>query len=93
MKVACGNRERGDRHWSRRHPERRPWGDRNGSRKYPERLARGSDNPNAKLVEREVVLIRELRRAGWSTRDLAARYGVSRSLVVQIVARVIWRHV
>jgi hypothetical protein len=53
----------------------------------------GVNHPDAKLTEDDVVLIRNLWAARrLSQRKLAARFGVSRSLISQIVYRQCWKH-
>lgn len=54
------------------------------------RTVRGSRVNTAKLTERDVVAIRA---AGGTQAAIAARFGVSRSLVGQIRAGVVWKHV
>lgn len=83
----------GDKNGMRRHPERAARGDRNGSRKHPERLKRGSQRAGTKLDERQVSVMRSRHRAGETCRSIAADYGVSESLVAQIMRGRIWRHV
>lgn len=102
--VACGDNNgsrkhperlcRGDDHWSRKCPEKRPWGDKNGSRKYPERLKRGEDNNTAKLTESQVKEIRTKFAAGDCTKmDLAKEYNVTSSNIGYIISRKSWAHV
>jgi hypothetical protein len=91
-RVAKGRTCRGDRHWSRLHPERRASGDRNGSRQHPELLKRGAKHPNAKLTAKAVRSIRERVAAGEQQATLAKRYGVTRTLICTIVHRRAWRH-
>jgi hypothetical protein len=85
------------RHSSRTHPEKMARGDRNGARTHPERLARGDDhwthrfpervrrgeqNNKTKLtnIQRE-ELLRLSHEEGWSQRQLATRYSISKSSV------------
>ena len=73
---------RGDRSGTRTHPESLARGDDHWTRRLPERLLRGEANPQAKLtnVQRE-ELLRLSREEGWSQRQLAKRYGISKSSV------------
>lgn len=61
-----------------------------------DRDARGSTNGNSKLTEEQVLVIRA-KHAPWSrTRGhtaLAKEYGVSSSLISQIINRDIWTHI
>lgn len=57
------------------------------------RQAKGTGNGNAKLTEADVVDVRRARAAGAMTIDLAARYGVSNSLISQVCNGRLWRHV
>ena len=91
-RVAKGRSCRGDRHWSRMHPERRACGVRNGSVQHPELLKRGANHPNSKLTARAVRSIRERVAAGEEQATLAKRYGVTRTLICTIVHRRAWRH-
>jgi hypothetical protein len=68
-------------------------GDRSGSRKYPDRRARGARNGQAKLTDQAVLDIRtRCRTGGVLQRDLAAEYGVSRSLIGMIAQGKGWPH-
>jgi hypothetical protein len=99
---------RGDRHWSKRYPERVARGDRQGLRKHPgaaatgdrhsskvhpERVPRGEDHGNAKLTTAIVVEMRQRRLEGWSFKRLADCYGVSDVQVSGICRGTKWRHV
>jgi len=50
-------------------------------------------NPASKLTAEQVHEIRQLRAAGVKQRDVAARFGVSQSLIGQIATGKIWRSV
>ena len=70
--------------------------DRKGRRDYSHlkhvRRSRGEERGNAKLTIRSVAAIRERYAAGGVRQiDLAAEYGVSRSLVQAVVAGKVWR--
>jgi hypothetical protein len=68
-------------------------GDRNGSRLHRERMTRGEQRPLAKLTASDVVKVRQLAAEGVFHREIAARFGVSRSLIGQVVNGSIWKHV
>lgn len=53
---------------------------------------RGERCGAAKLKQEDVILIRELREAGWELLPLAKRFGISRTQVHNIVARKKWAH-
>src|SRR5581483_3463332 len=53
--------------------------------------ARGS-RCNSKLVEQDVLAIRRLRAEGVPTKDLAVRFGVSKSNIEAIVTGRSWKH-
>jgi hypothetical protein len=57
------------------------------------RIRAGEDHHNSKLTSADVRVIREWHPAGWSLDDLAAAFGVSRSLISQVLSRQIWAHV
>ncbi len=52
----------------------------------------GSAHGRSKLTEADVMEIRELRAAGWSTGDLATAFGVTRSTVTNILTGKTWTH-
>lgn len=77
--VALGLKQTGDRHWSRRHPERVAYGSRNGY---------------SKLHERDVREIRRRYVAQYGVLTaLAKAFGVSDSTIFDIVHRRHWRHI
>lgn len=53
----------------------------------------GSGHVEAKLTDNDVRAIRALSDQGMFQRDIAARFGVSQTLVSKIVRGVSWRHV
>ena len=53
----------------------------------------GVTHPQARLTERQVVEIRRARATGEYAKDIAARYGISDSMVYRIEKRLAWRHV
>lgn len=59
----------------------------------PASIRRGSANGFAKLTEDQVTEIREALAAGDLQRDIAARYGVSKSLISNINLRLSWTHI
>lgn len=69
--------QRGDDHWSRRHPELVGRGERNG----------------AKLTTAGIVEIRRMRADGARLREIAAAFGISEGTACNIVNRKTWRHV
>ena len=59
-----------------------------------QRNLRGGQHPNAQLSEEQVRAIRQSHAAGGITYgELAPLFGISKSLVSQIVARTAWKHV
>lgn len=85
---------RGDRHGSHTHPEKWARGDKSGSRLHPERRPRGEANGSAKLTDTKVIDIRAKHAAGgFSQRQLAAQFNVSRTLVRLIINKKIWQHI
>jgi hypothetical protein len=63
---------------------------RNGCRADP---MVGEDNPRAKLTEADVLAIRGAVANGAVQQQLAASYGVSKSLIHNIIKRKTWRHI
>jgi hypothetical protein len=86
--VAKGRQAKGDRVKSSP-----PRGDQSFSRLHPERVARGERVWIAKLNEGKVRAIRAEVSAGASRSSVAARYGVHRDTVRDVVSRKNWRHV
>lgn len=65
-----------------------------GRGKKPHTAARGAKNGNSKLSEETVIEIRKLYASGIARqREIGAIYGISPTLVGQIVRRQIWVHV
>lgn len=73
-----GKRQHGDRHWSRL---------------CPEKIPRGEGHGCASLGEQDVIRMRILRAAGWSTYRLADEFGVAQSTASSICRRKTWSHV
>jgi hypothetical protein len=69
-------------------------GEKNGSITHPERLKRGEDAGSAKLTEDRIREIRRLYTTGdISQAMLGKRFGVSHSVIGDIVRKESWRHV
>jgi hypothetical protein len=86
------DRARGDRHWTRLHPERVKRGAENGAALHPERILRGSACPSSKLTERDVAKIRRVARRG-NYSALGREYGVSHRTIRSIATGSTWKHV
>jgi hypothetical protein len=54
---------------------------------------RGRDHPLAKITVEDVRLIRSMAAAGESQRIVGLRFGISQSMVSQIVLNKLWQHV
>lgn len=63
-------------------------GKRSGAYTHPERVLRGERHPRAKLTKAQVVAIR---RATGLHREIATRFGISRTQVCQIRRHLYWR--
>lgn len=60
----------------------------------PHRIARGTRNGNAKLTDDDIRSIREnYGKSGNSSYVLADRYGVSKTMILNIVNNKVWRHI
>jgi hypothetical protein len=91
--ASKGRTALGDRNASRKHPERRPRGERHHWQTRPETRLRGERNGRAKLTPDDVHTIRALWSAGKANRaELARRYGVTHTLISNIVAGRLWKH-
>jgi hypothetical protein len=85
-----GRTARGDRQGARLHPETLQRGSDHWANRRPDDVLRGERHGNAKLTAAVVCAIRASSAA---TVVLAAKFGVSRSLIVQVRSRKIWVHV
>lgn len=76
------------------HPERLPRGDAHFTRRHPELRVRGERQGSSKLTQ---AVVREMRQlyggGGWTQRQLADRYGVTRRQVGKVVTGKQWQHV
>jgi HNH endonuclease/NUMOD4 motif len=68
-------------------------GDRHGSRKHPERWARGERNGCAKLTAELVKELRRRHAAGESSRSLAKIYSIAETTVSKVLRGETWKHV
>jgi predicted DNA binding protein len=78
----------GDKHWTRRFPERVEKGVR------PQLIRRGEESGNAKLTDTQVLEMRAAyvpRRVSYPV--LAKRYGISPEQVRNIILRKAWTHI
>lgn len=91
-KVVKGRTPKGDKNGAYTHPESRPFGDRNGSRRHPEARPRGSAYRSAKLTEATARAILDSFASGDTKAALARRYGVSETLIYNVVTGRNWRH-
>lgn len=92
--VAKGRHPRvsGASHGSRTRPDRLARGVRHGSVTHPERVARGERVASARLTAAQVLEIRRRLAAGERGVDLAAAFGVKKSVVSKIARRATWSH-
>ena len=85
---------RGERSGAHTHPERVPRGDQHWCRAKPELITRGERIGTSKLIAEQVRAIRAERDASGATlKTLAKKYGVSISMISQIIQRKWWAHV
>ena len=69
-------------------------GDNSGSRLHPEKRPRGESHARAKLTSCQVVEIRTVYASGGiRQKQLAARFGVSETLIYNIISRKLWKHI
>lgn len=88
--VARRRREFGDRHWTRRMPDRLQRGERHPWHGLDRR---GEKNPRAKLTAESAAVVYARAMAGEDQRKLAAEFGISNQLVSAIKQRVAWKHI
>ena len=81
------------RHAAAAKPERVSRGDRHWTRASPEKRLRGERHGGAKLTESDVREIRASWAADHRIKPLVARFGVSSTLIDNIVRRVSWTHI
>lgn len=86
--IRHGTRPKGDEHPARKRPEIVRRGDRHWSRMKPEKVARG--DANGMRTEEGRARAEAIRAATGSGKEIAARFGVSRSLVSEIRSGKIW---
>lgn len=55
--------------------------------------SRGSKHPMAKLNEADVIVIRRLKKEGWTIQAISERYGVSRLPISLLLSGKTWKHV
>lgn len=84
-----GRLARGDRNGMVVHPESVQRGNRHWSRVRPHKTTRGERHGRAVLTEKQALAIK---RSSGLIRVIAARYGVSKSLVGMIRAGKVWKH-
>lgn len=84
---------RGDKHWTRRMPDRVKRGVENGAHLHPEAILRGESCPNSKLTEAQVIEIRALHLGGRNASSLGRQFNCSHKNVLAIVKRETWRHI
>lgn len=90
----CGRAPIGERHWSRKHPDRIPRGERNGARKHPECVVRGVQHGKSKLNEARVEWARRRYSLGGITQTkIASILAMSQGLISKIINREIWTHI
>jgi predicted DNA-binding protein (UPF0251 family) len=57
------------------------------------KLFNGEKNGRSKLTEKEVIELRELREYGLSYGQLAIKYNISKTTVIDIIKRRKWKHI
>ncbi len=74
-------------------PRNAPSGDKHWSRRHPERVKRGEQLPKTRLSEKQASRILKLYAGGrFSQASLASRFGVSRGAIAALVQRRSWKH-
>lgn len=94
--VESGRSQLGDRHWTRRHPERLQELKDNGTY-APQGAAlaklNGENHPATVLTTEQVIEIKERLAQGADNRTLAAEYGVTHSNISAIALGKSWGHI
>lgn len=86
--IRHGTRPRGDNHFSRLYPERLARGDKHWTRIKPQNIKRG--DANGMRTEEGRKRAEAIRSAEGTGKEIAERFGVSRSLVSEIRSGKIW---
>lgn len=74
-------------------PERTARGERHSSVTHPERIPRGERHTFAKFTDAQVLSLRQRWRAGGvMQKDLAAEFGVTKSVMSELLAGKTWKH-
>ena len=88
-KIIHGTNQKGDKHYSRRNPEKMARGQKHGRYTHPERNRKKGLILNAVIVSE----MRCLFRNGISQIDIAKKYKISRSYICHIINYKSWKHV
>lgn len=91
--VSKGRVQRGDNHYSKRHPGLVPKGDSHYLRKYPDLIKRGENHSRAIFSEHDIRNIRNMRKLGSKLATIADMYSTSITRICSIVKRRTWKHV
>ena len=91
--LFLGTRADNNRDRSRKGRTARQTGERHWSRRYPERVSRGEQHVSAKLDEARVRAIRVLAADGYTKAALSRHFSISESAVHFVVNHHTWDHV
>jgi hypothetical protein len=83
---------RGAKHYSNMHPEKVASGERNGARTRPDRVARGERQGLSKLNTSAIYEIRRLFEGGASKACIAKQFGVTRGCIIKVLRKKTWAH-
>lgn len=83
----------GDKHWTRRMPEKKYTKERHWTTLNPERIARGENHIQAKLNDEMVRTIRSWYASGRTQQSIADELGIGQMTVSKVIRRVSWAHV
>ncbi len=93
--VNAGRSQKGEKHWTRRMPERLEQLKKHASKLGTERTANfnGEKHPTTKLTPEKVRAIKAHSKMGATNKDLAAAFGVTHSNISAIVLGKSWKHI
>lgn len=83
----------GDRNGTRRNSEHLARGDRHWSKIHPDSIKKGDQVASAKLKDDDIPQIRELGKNGLSSNSIAKLLGVSGRTIRYIIEGITWKHV
>lgn len=86
-------RARGEKHWTKKHPDKVKRGEENGAVKHPEKIWRGEQCKSSKLTSEMVVEIKKMIVSGASDLVISKQFNVTRKNINSIRNEKTWKHI